>query len=147
MDELLVDGGTVEFTPASGWAWGGGWNGIVSVNTRPHGMASEGKAVALAEDVERLASLVLGKSYTSDGFADAPGVVTAAAVSVDGGTLSPLVMVDGASAVTARTQGTFRITCAPSLKAGSPPVPDPAPTKSGTWRVERTGQTATRADR
>ena len=147
MDDLLVDGGSVEFAPGAGWAWGGGWDGRVSVSVSPHGMTSDGKAVALAADLERLATHLAGKSYTAEGFSEVPGTATMASVSVDDGTLSQRLIIDGAPVATAHTEGTFRVTCVPSLKAGSPPVPDPAPVKSGTWRVVRCGQIASRAER
>jgi hypothetical protein len=147
MDELLVEGGTVEFSADSGWAWAGGWDGKITLSVSPHGMTSDGKAVALAEDLERLATRLTGKSYTADGFADVPGTVTSASVSVDHGTLSPRVAIDGSRAATAHTQGTFQLNCVPSLKAGCPPIPDPVPLKRGTWRVVECGQAAARADR
>ncbi len=147
MDDLLVDAGTLEFVPGSGWAWAGGWDGRFTVSVSPYGMTSDGKAVALAEDLRKLEARLTGKSYTADGFSDAPGSATTATVNVDDGTLSPRVSVAGAPATTAHTTGTFRLVCVPSMKAGSPPVPDPAPVKSGTWRVVCCGQSGCRAER
>ncbi|MBK9386632.1 MAG: hypothetical protein IPN34_17605 [Planctomycetes bacterium] len=147
MDELLVDGGKVEFSPDPGWAWAGGWDGSLSVSVSPHGMTSDGKAVASPEDLERLASLLLGRSYTATGFSDVPGSVLSASIRVDRGTLSQGITVGGANMACSRTKGTFRLSCTPALKAGSPPVPDPAPAKSGTWQVVQSGQSFARVGR
>jgi hypothetical protein len=141
MAEVVVKGGKLVLQPGPGWQWFG-WDGKVEIVAQgtPHPFTVDGAPVILAADVMALAAKVIGKQYKATGFDDVPGVATTALILVDQGTLSKNSQMTSQKVVLATTKGDFQVVCVPSMKAAAPPIPDPVPMKSGTWKIESAGQ-------
>jgi hypothetical protein len=141
VDPVLAQGAIILFEPESGWKWES-WDGKVKAASERILML-EGKPVILKSDLEKLKDKLAEKSYKAKGFDDIPGNIASAIVRVTESTLSNVVECQGEFAATVKTKGTFTVSCIPSFKAGSPPVPDPIATRSGKWRAEQAGQVVT----
>lgn len=139
MSDWVIDGDVVRFVPDAGWKWSG-WEGTVKISAPDRGLSVGGRPVVLESDLRKLASALAGKNYSATGFDDSVGVGLHAQVDVQGDTLDQGTTIDGSSIALAKTKGTFVVTCVPSLKAGTPPIPDPHPGKRGRWYVDRTHQ-------
>lgn len=140
MANIVRNGGKIHFSPDTGWNWDG-WDGQMEITSNEHVLKSESQAVVLPEDIKNLENRLIGCSYKAEGFTDTPGSVVSAQIRVDEATLSATISVGGTAVATALTTGTFKVSCAPSVKAGSPPVPDPmAASRTGRWEVVDTGQ-------
>jgi hypothetical protein len=124
----------VEFRPGPGWRWVG-FDGCVRVSAGLNRLDHEGDAGAVDEDLTRMAAQLLNKQYAAEQFDDTPGAVAEATVEVDRATLCHRTVIEGRTAASTDTTGTFRVVCRPSAKAGSPPTPDPQSTHEGTWSI------------
>jgi hypothetical protein len=139
MNNWAAAGGVVRFEPDSGWSWQA-WNGTLTLSPPDRGLIADGKNVALSDDVRALASGLIGRSYTSTGFADIPGTVAGAVIDVPHSATDPRTEIGGQGIILRSSAGTFTITCVPSFKAAAPPIPDPLLVKTGRWFVESAGQ-------
>jgi hypothetical protein len=143
MTRLVPRGTIVAFQPQGPWKWEGGFDGCLPVGASFDRIDLEGNRGAVDLDLQQLASQLVGKPYAADGHDDTPGVVLQAKIAIDHGTLCDRVILEGRLAAKADTTGTFRIDCAPSLKAGAPPVPDPLLAHLGIWRIRQVNPTRT----
>jgi hypothetical protein len=140
MAEWVVAGAVIQFDPGMGWSWSG-WNGRLELDVPDRGLTCDSHPVGIAEDICRMASKLRSKSYRAAGFSDTEETVLNASISVNTESLDEATTCDGKSIVLSSSEGTFEVACTPSLKAGSPPIPDPNPVgKRGRWFVEQSGQ-------
>ena len=144
IDSLLIHGSVLKFHPDAGWSWKG-WNGKLSLKASMHGVRIEKKPVALAGDIELMASHLIGKRYVSKIHKDIPGVVVSATITVKTKSLSRGAPIGGSRMPTTRTTGKFTISCTPAIKAGSPPIPDPVVVKTGKFTVLEPAQNIAQA--
>jgi hypothetical protein len=136
----LVSGAVIEFKTDGSWQWFGGFDGQLTVQTDHYLQVanSGGRGIVLASDLVRLAQQLIAKPYVSGPFT-AGGTVTLATVTVDDTTLSRTCLLDGERLATEATVGRFQVVCALAVNPVTG-VPDPVPTKSGTWKVAQPGQ-------
>ncbi len=139
-NKLLTSGGSITFSPQGAWTWFGGFSGELQVAAEEYPLRINNSPVALAADIEKLASQLLGKMYVEGAYSSPPGTVTQATVTVDRSTLTNTAKIRGQAPATGGTKGQFTITVSPAIAPGVPPVPDPVVTKSGTWEVTSPGQ-------
>ncbi|ODA33141.1 hypothetical protein A6X21_05085 [Planctopirus hydrillae] len=140
MKRYLIDGDSIEFRPDAGWNFDG-FDGRVAVKAEARCLLVGGRPIVVAEDLVACASEILQKAYKAQGFDKVPGAIIRAEVSVDEQSLCELLTCDGKKAATEATEGTFSITCRPSLSGSSPPLPDPgALRRTGKWSVAKTFQ-------
>lgn len=140
MSWLVANGAEVAFEPGPGWAWHG-WTGRLPLQVLAGPLSAEGKKVATATDLTRLAVQLAGRSYTATGFSASPGAILKAVLTVDPASLSQTVRVGGQACVDLETRGRFTVACLPALGTGAPPPPDPeAAARTGEWRVVLAGQ-------
>ncbi|MBL8855425.1 MAG: hypothetical protein JNK57_15770 [Planctomycetaceae bacterium] len=144
MSDYLSDGAVIVFEPVGPWKWSG-WDGRGKLSVADHKFRVAGKPLALASDIESLFAQLIGQAYTATGFSDVPGAITMAKVTVTSATLSEKSAIGGKKLAVAATTGEFSVQCIPSLKAASPPVPDPLLMKTGRWKVESTNQSKARS--
>ena len=144
MSEYAIDGSTIKLRPDGPWDWFG-WDGRVTLAVPASLLRVNHKGVAVFADVQRLAANVVGRTYTAKGFGDVPGTVTTCQLTVDRSSLSEKTKIGSQPAVMKSTTGQFTMTCIPSMKAGTPPVPDPCPVKRGRWSIEDVGQKQARS--
>ncbi len=138
---IAVEGCRICFECDAGWSWKG-WDGKLTVRRGSGQTTAGGHRLVLFPDVIALQAQFAGHQYAAQGYEDTPGGVASALISVEGESLSPTLSDEGAPAVTAKTKGSFQVSCTPpSFRAGSPPVPDPlASMHTGKWRVEDPAQ-------
>ncbi|HVX14295.1 MAG TPA: hypothetical protein VHC22_24125 [Pirellulales bacterium] len=140
MTPFLCVGDVVEFKLSAGTAWAGGFDGTIEIEQGKWRVVVDGKPVCFADDLPGFAQKLLTKGYTATGFADAPGRVVSASLTIDGASLSPRLTRDGKHAATRRTTGRFSICVTPAFNLAGAPKPDIVLQKSGTWRVRSSGQ-------
>jgi hypothetical protein len=141
MDELLCHGAVLIFDPEPGWQWSG-WNGRLEIGTGTgKSLSIRGKFAIVSNDIVALAVKVIGISYTATGFSDTPGTVIAATIHVESGSTNDMVEIPEGRVCDEKTVGSFLCQCRPSMKIGTPPVPDPlSAVRKGRWRVFQPGQ-------
>jgi hypothetical protein len=145
-DLIVVDGAKIRLEPGPGWQWVG-WDGQITLNV-PQGIADvAGHAVASESDFVALGLLLVGRQYKAMGFEDTPGAVVTTIIQVNASTLARASSLTDQRMATEQTSGTFTVTCVPSIRIASPPVPDPmCGARMGRWRVVNSGQTIYRTD-
>jgi len=145
-DLVVVDGAKIQFEPGPGWQWVN-WDGQVTLKV-PHSIVQvAGYAVASEADFVTLGASLAGKSYKATGFEDTPGAITQATVKVNVSTLSRVSSFTDQPVATEQSTGIFNAVCMPSVKIGTPPVPDPlCGARVGRWRVVNPGQTIFQTD-
>ncbi len=141
MSRWVVDGAPIRFDEQVGWNWDG-WDGCLELSVPEGPIDLEGRAVAVARHVVALQQHLVGKSYKAKGFDGLAGEVERAVVAVDEPTLCEFVTSEGNPIVLECTTGTFSISCLPAVNNDNPsiPIPDPAPFKTGSWRVNSVAQ-------
>ena len=140
LNDLLIAKTVIVFEPGPAWSWDG-WNGQVKLTVESRGTTVIGKDVATKTDLVSLSGKLTGKKYKASGFDSVPGVVASAFVNVNATTLSNVFTIDGTEVAHLSSEGTFMISCVPSLNTSPPtPIPDPCPVKTGSWRVQKSPQ-------
>jgi hypothetical protein len=132
----------VEFEPTGPWRWVQ-FDGCLQVSATLQRMRHHGDSILIDADILNLGPLLVGKQYAADDFDDVPGAVTDAALVIQEATLFARALIEGHKVVCSTTTGTFRVQVLPSVKSGTPPVPDPQPAHQGTWRIRPLGEPRT----
>jgi hypothetical protein len=118
-----------------------GWDGVLELDAlMRHELTVDGKVAILIEDVLGCGTKLCGKNYKAAGFDRIPGTIVICALSVDESSVSKRLTVRGEKVCGDETNGTFIVTCVPSMSGSTPPVPDPMPSRTGKWRFTAAGQ-------
>jgi hypothetical protein len=140
MHELVVDGAIAKFQTDGTWNWKG-WDGRLKLRGSSSAVSVDKRPAVISDDVILLYKDLVGKKYAAIGFEDKVGTVRSAVVRLTESSLSKNASIASNRLLTLKTHGEFTLVCAPSVKKGSPPVPDPfASKREGKWVIESAEQ-------
>lgn len=136
-DQVAVNGAKISIVPSQ-FSWVG-WNGSVTIAARENTLSVSDEPVALESDlIESITKEIIGKQYIATGFADVPGTVVSAVVTVNTSTLHPILSVAGQSVAFGSTSGSIVVLFVPAMKCIPPPgapLPDPVLSKTASWSL------------
>ncbi len=141
MPDILTKSSSLKLTPDAGWSWQG-WDGVVALDEALNTVLAGRNAVVLDQHLILALSQVAARLYTATGFADVPGTIATVVGSVEPGSLAQTIEAGPSPVALFTTTGRFTaLVGLPSNKVTpAGPLPDPVPTKTGTWRVETSAQ-------
>jgi hypothetical protein len=133
---VIHEGTHLELKAGPGWGWKG-FDGRIALRASTDRIRLEGKPAIVEGDLRTAILEAIGKAYGATGFDDVPGVVLQAVLEIDEATLCSRCGIGGQKTVNTHTTGQFKVVVQPSLKAATPPIPDPVVDHNGTWSIAR----------